>query len=150
MSEKPGKRLVSKKQYVLAVGTKTLLSVSGLGLCVGGLVGLASCLVLCMLVGSDSRHVAGAWSVLGTLSVMWVVLLAVGRILLKKGKKLDTGILLTRANTGELPASDSLVRASNAPLSHQQAELLRAAQPGQEMPPEELLRATQGNRDSKP
>jgi len=150
MSKKPGKRLVSKKQYVLAVGTKTLLSVSGFGLCVGGLVGLASCLVLCMLVGSDSHHVAGAWSVLGTLSAMWVVLLAAGRILLKKGKKLDTGILLTRANTGDLPEVETLVRASDRPPSHQQAELLRgvAPLPTSETPPEELLRATEGKRNT--
>ena len=35
--------------------------------------------------------------------------------------------LLTRANTADLPAPDSLVRASAEPMQEQQAVLLRAA-----------------------
>ncbi len=56
---------------------------------------------------------------------------------------------VTRHKTGDLPEVETLVRASDLPPSHQQAELLRAAQPGQETSPEELLRATQGNRDNE-
>ena len=48
---------------------------------------------------------------------------------------------ITRRNTGDIPEVESLVRPSDLPPSHQQAELLRAAKPGQETPPEELLRA---------
>ena len=42
-----------------------------------------------------------------------------------------------------------LLRSSELPSSQQQVELLRAAQPGQETPPEELLRATQWNKDNE-
>ena len=47
-----------------------------------------------------------------------------------------------------LPPEESLLRPSDLPPSHQQAELLRAAKPGQETPPEELLRAG-GNRGAE-
>ena len=58
-----------------------------------------------------------------------------------------TGVTLIVPNTAPLPPpEDTLLRASDLPPSHQQAELLRAAKPGQETPPEELLRAGQENR----
>jgi len=50
---------------------------------------------------------------------------------------------ITRHNTGRLPEIETLVRPSDIPLSHQRAELLRATEPGQETPAEELLRSTE-------
>jgi len=54
---------------------------------------------------------------------------------------------ITRHNTGELPAAQTLVRASERPITHCQTELLRAAGEGAETPSEQLLRAAQGNMD---
>ncbi|MCW3095794.1 MAG: hypothetical protein JWL77_1412 [Chthonomonadaceae bacterium] len=59
--------------------------------------------------------------------------------------KLDV-VPLTRANESDLRAPDVLVRASQEPLQEQRAELLRSAQYGKETPADELLRATNGQR----
>ena len=48
------------------------------------------------------------------------------------------------ANTADLPAPDSLVRASSEPLQAQEGVLLRAAAHEQETPPEQLVRAAGG------
>ena len=50
-------------------------------------------------------------------------------------------IPITRANTADLPAPDSLVRASSEPLQAQDAVLLRAVEERQEKHEEQLLRA---------
>ena len=54
--------------------------------------------------------------------------------------------LLTKENAKHLPETETLVRPSDLPPSHLQAELLRAAPQGSETPPEELLRATQNKQ----
>jgi hypothetical protein len=51
-------------------------------------------------------------------------------------------------NAGRLPMTATLVRASNLLPSDQQAGLLRAARQGIETPPEQMLRATQEDRQS--
>jgi two-component sensor histidine kinase len=48
---------------------------------------------------------------------------------------------LARASAADLPALNSLVRASEEPRQEQQSMLLRAAAHGQETPPEQLVRA---------
>ncbi len=50
---------------------------------------------------------------------------------------------ITSANTSHLPASESLVRASQKPQIDQHAILLRTAPQWQETPQEQLLRASQ-------
>ena len=48
----------------------------------------------------------------------------------------------TNTNNADLPAHQTLVRASSEPLQTQEAVLLRAATEGMETPPEEMLRAS--------
>ena len=62
----------------------------------------------------------------------------------KKYTNIDPGLPLTRANTADLPASDSLVRASSRPLQIQETVLLRAVAEGQNMPHDQLVRASAG------
>ncbi len=65
---------------------------------------------------------------------------------LKHARKIHDSIPLTRANTADLPAPDSLVRASSEPLQEQQTVLLRAAVQGQETSSEQLVRAVGGQK----
>jgi hypothetical protein len=63
-----------------------------------------------------------------------------GRFHLKNIRAIERVIPLTRANTANLPAPDSLVRASAEPMQEQQAVLLRAATETQERHEEQLVR----------
>ena len=159
MSEKPGKRLVSKKEYLQIEGKRTAISTSGTILAFIGAASLfVSVISLCVTIyngigwsEAPSPHDA-IWAVklfstvcaistaigVGGLWTAFRLFVAVGRI--------ESVVPITRHNTGQLPAVETLVRASDLPPSHQQAELLRAAPPASETPPEELLRATTGSR----
>ena len=86
---------------------------------------------------------------------MFVTIAAVGIVALKssmrlfvEGKEIEPVRPLTAHNQHQVPLDESLLRASDAPPSHQQAELLRAVKSSQEMPPEELLRAAQATREN--
>ena len=50
---------------------------------------------------------------------------------------------ISYANNADMPASESLVRASEQPIQEQQAVLLRAAMPGKETPTDQLVRPVQ-------
>jgi hypothetical protein len=65
-----------------------------------------------------------------------------GAILFEEARRFDPGIPSHRANTADLPAPDSLVRASAEPAQEPQV-LLRAATQEPETPPEELVRPSQ-------
>lgn len=60
---------------------------------------------------------------------------------LKKTAQSIDVLPLTRANTADIPAPKSLVRASSEPMQIQEAVLLRAAEAEQEKHEEQLLRA---------
>ena len=66
-----------------------------------------------------------------------------GQFMYYRAKRIKRVELITRHNTGRLPAAETLVRGSDRPSPAQQTELLRAAGQGLEAPPEQLLRATQ-------
>lgn len=53
--------------------------------------------------------------------------------------------MLNRANAADLPAQESLVRASAAPVEEPQTVLLRAANPNNLTPVEQLLRPSGSN-----
>jgi len=57
-----------------------------------------------------------------------------------KVKSLGIVVPFTRANTADLPAPDSLVRASQEPVQQDQSILLRAAADTTQTPAEQLLR----------
>ncbi len=56
---------------------------------------------------------------------------------------------LTRANTADLPAPESLVRASSEPRQEQEAVLLRAAARSVGTPPEQLVRPAEGRNSGR-
>lgn len=64
-----------------------------------------------------------------------------------KAQNINPGVPLTRANIVDLPAPDSLVRASTEPVQEQQAVLLRAATDTQEWQVEQLVRASAGGKE---
>jgi len=60
-----------------------------------------------------------------------------------RARTIEPVAAIIRHNSGQLPEVETLVRASEVPPPHHQAELLRGvAPPTSETPPEELLRAT--------
>jgi hypothetical protein len=91
-----------------------------------------------------AHHIFSFRTVLGSLIVlgMATALYYAGRVHLKLARAIEPVTPLTRANIGDLPAPQTLVRASQEPMQEHQAELLRAAQYGKETHAEELLRAT--------
>ena len=60
----------------------------------------------------------------------------------KKLKSLEKVVLIPYANTADLPADESLVRASQEPVQEQQSILLRPTMEADTSPPEQLLRAS--------
>jgi hypothetical protein len=147
-SSKQRKRIVSKEQYITYLAKKAgLSSVSGLLFC-SGLMGLllAGCGLLASvltLFGSASSDSDLFISLIWASSSIGVISLLVGRIGfegIKEAKKMTPVLPLTRHNVNQLPEPESLVRASAEPPAEQSDVLLRAAQPGQETPAEQLLR----------
>jgi hypothetical protein len=157
MSEKPGKRLVSKTEYVIRKTLAVSLSV-GLSIC-----GIAGVLVLLRLPYSsylDAQYAArqgpnaayiqdmpSEFALTLSACIIFIPILLVIAVLLWIGsleswKTVRALQPINFTDTSALPAVETLVRASAVPPSNQQTELLHAAQYGKETPVEELLRAT--------
>jgi hypothetical protein len=143
MSEKPQKRLVGWKQYLSILGKKgltygwaTMCIIAGCLL----LLGVASACLWILFDGVSESSLFTLLALIGALVGFSIQTLRAGKSLYVRARNMETVTLLTRHNTADLPAIETLVRASDAPTS-QQAELLRAAQYGKETPAEELLRA---------
>jgi hypothetical protein len=141
MNEKPQKRLVSKRQYVAVLGKTVSLYSAGMIFFCGGLILLLPLFIDAMVawgnypVGIRALRFASGAGVIA-------LLLLLGKYTLIKATTIESVELLTHQNSHLLPPEETLVRASDAPPSQQQTELLRAAQYGKETPAEELLRAT--------
>jgi hypothetical protein len=145
-----GKRIVSKAEYV-KVHMKRLLMLGG-----GGTYWLlgAGCAMLCAaLVCSAFTHRfpfrLDLYTMPQALHYLWllivllfgaIIFLRWGRDAYEQAKQVPSVIPHTRANTADLPAPDSLVRASEQPVQEQQVVLLRAAAQGHETSPEQLVR----------
>jgi hypothetical protein len=150
MSEKPGKRLVSKGQYLRLLGKRTALSSSAIGIaCAGG--------ILFLIVGVGlirfgvfhqtlRQSMLSFFSILSVCCVAGIMAIRIAGNLFREAKAIERVAPITRHNTGDLPAVETLVRPSDLPHSHQQAQLLRAAPHGNETPVEELLRATENRQ----
>ena len=107
-----GKRIVSKGEYVRAQGT------------CAGLTLLATC---CLIIGSICVILYGVVAFVVVLDyayrvILLVLLSTMGLLCFKQGfvltyqiQKIVPGVPLTRLNTADLPALDSLVRASSNP-----------------------------------
>ena len=145
MSEKPRKRLVSKGQYAWMVVKRTALLTCSVLLALEGVrdvVGVVKSIVILMSKGLN-------FSAPLVLMLCVAILIPPGMIffafrLWKRERAIERVLPITNHTTSSLPPEETLVRPSYLPPSQQQTELLRAAHPGQETPPKELLRATGG------
>ncbi len=114
---KTGRRIVSKTEYV-RIQTIQLVSAA-----------LCFLPVTCLLLSN------------GKISAPALLLLTYPIIIFaKRAKSLGKVIPLTRANTADLPATESLVRASQEPTKEDQSILLRPAVEIQHTPADQLLR----------
>jgi hypothetical protein len=154
MSEKPRKRLVHWQEYA-----ETKVS-DGIGYGFSLLAGSVGILFLVVGVGIiwlGSSDFEGP-STIGSrifFTVAGIVFVGLSIAAMCAAKAIITAIrdtppvqLVTKEAARHLTSAEILVRPSDISPAHQQAELLRAAKPGQETPPEELLRAT-ANRDNE-
>ena len=115
MTQKPGRRIVSKNKYIQTSILKWLA--------IAGLV--ASTYLLLFVLSTLTRrlptapltHSQGIRFVLLPVSLFVLFLLLCSMIasVVAKVSKIDPGIPLTRANSGDLPPPDSLVRSSEEP-----------------------------------
>ncbi len=143
MEPKMGKRMVSRGEYLRIQATR---------------IGLACLTVICgfMLIefGGDVvifilDFFSGVRYTLHSNRAFYTVESSVVTFCFYKGMKtsfrkfakIKPGIPLTRANAADMPASESLVRASEEPMQAQEAVLLRAAAEEQERHEEQLVRA---------
>ncbi len=129
--EKKPKRIVSKAEYARIQSLRFGLFLSGLSL-----------VILLLSHGVIGRRLfPGDHIIVFAVGQIMAMFLArpVGK-LLKKSWALGNVVPVTRANTGDLPAIESLVRASQEPTQEQQSILLRAAADTNQTPAEQLLR----------
>ncbi len=158
---KASKRIVSRGEYVKAQGKRISLGLSGFGLfvisgvCVLTLLlsGVLSLVLWAFDLRTGETHMDGGLvslliAVLSLFVSCWMVRFT--RATLRHAANIDTGVPLTRANTADLPATDSLVRASEESAQAQEGVLLRAATPTQERHEEQLLRPTPGEQKEEP
>lgn len=137
MSEekKPGKRLVSKGEYALALAIRAGIRTSAMvSLLVAGTCGA-------LVIYSLYSYPTGVGLALA---------LCFGAFGLRAGKtaraknniaaNMEAVELLTRHNAARLPAQETLVRASSQSPTEHPSVLLRATQEGQETPAEQRLR----------
>jgi hypothetical protein len=163
MSEEPGKRVVSWNLYLKTLGKKAMLKASALGTLCLGMYGLIAGGVNGLMIvrgwfglgdlfndgsanGNGPAAYYGMALLFGTVGVgaIWAT-----HVLLNRSNKIKSVQRLTVRNAHMYVAGESLVCASDTPPVQQQAELLRAALPGEETPAEELLRAaTKNGRDA--
>ena len=154
MSEPPPKRIVSKKQYLILRGKKAGLyglsagmTALGVGILVDTIIHILhwktypNFLVPGITGGLIAAIFGTAWGLFLTASaIVW------SRRFLKHGQAIAPVQPLTDRNAHLLPLQATLVRGSDAPLIEQQSVLLRPVQQGPETPPEQLLRAGQGEK----
>jgi len=133
MKRKPDKRIVSKREYVQVQGRKLWFWAKVVGMSVAGVS-------LFLLIINGLHRMSPTRGVLAL-----ILLAAVGFAWWYVGKTAENtrvDVPLTRANTGDLPAPDSLVRASHELLQAQQSVLLCAAMETTQTQEEQLLRAS--------
>ena len=146
--QEPGRRMVSKEEYIRQIGNKASLSCYGVMLLILAFVCvLTIALIFSVLSGLFKTHSVYPVLVSFILSFGPLYLGYLGVRLLQEASQYPMGVPLTRANTGDLPAPESLVRASEEPLQAQQSVLLRAATETTEEHKEQLLRASTGGQE---
>ena len=147
---KTGKRIVSKAEYARIQSLRLGMNVSSyclLFLTLGCVA--ATCLPAMMIIQATYLGFLGTRSFVMLFAGMLFAGSATflcGKLLgacCTKIEALEKVMPFTRATIAELPAPDSLVRASQEPVQEQQSILLRAAAEVGQTPAEQLLRPTE-------
>ncbi len=143
------KRIVSKSAYVQAQADRAFMGLLGAGLWFStGFVALITvgCLVItCICLSQKSFQGAGGSLLVALLSALFARMCRrMASEAMQALRAIAPGVPLTRANTPDLPAPESLVRASAEPRQAQETVLLRAATEEQQTPSEQLVRAVGG------
>jgi len=143
---KPRRRLVGWTQYLKTQADKGVFySFASAFMCGGiALLFLAGMIVILSIINVFRGDFLGI--VAGSIGVgmAWVGLRMnrMAKNWIKEAQQIAPVALLTKSTAKQLPEVETLVRGSDRPLTDPQDELLRAAQQGQQTPPEQLLRAT--------
>lgn len=146
MEPRTSRKIVSKGRYAATLGAKASLLLIAVGLAIlGGIFLYVTYGIISLL---PQINVSACIGILIILAVgggaAWLLFWSARQVIVD-AKRMDTGVPLTLANTADLPATETLVRASSEPLQAQEAVLLRAvAETGQERYEEELVRASMG------
>lgn len=145
MEPKTSRKIVSKGAYAKQLAVRSIL------LLLGVTEGILVWRTVTNLLRLWLTRPEGIANSIGPIMLCVVILLfttfGLGMLMIVKTVgKINLGVPLTRANTADLPAPDSLVRASTEPEQAQQAVLLRAAAKEQERQAEELVRAVAGQK----
>lgn len=141
------KRIVSKAEYARVQVRRTRDGIMATTAIVTGLFcsGMAALAAIVLLLSSPPPEIFQGFLCCTALGYM---LLKVGFVTKRKVESENVDIApLTRANIADLPASESLVRASGAPMQEQETALLRAANNKQDEHEEQLLRAASGQQE---
>jgi hypothetical protein len=144
------KRIVSKGRYAALLGRKIGFSTFGLALLFFCLLSALTMVFALVVLRTELNNRADKILfpiVTSLLGVGALYLGHLGRRTIREAKQIETGVPLTRANTADLPAPDSLVRASAEPMQEPQAVLLRAATESVERHEEQLVRASAGGTE---
>ncbi len=146
-AHKPGRRIVSKGEYARAQGRRFGLAADAVCLFIVAGLCFVKAPLLCYILGAAAANWPSATLLLLLIPLPAIVIYALGKtasVRLRTALTLDTGVPLTRANVGDLPAPASLVRAAEEPVQAQQAILLRPSPPRHERQEEQLVRAVAG------
>ncbi|MCW3053424.1 MAG: hypothetical protein JWN14_2594 [Chthonomonadales bacterium] len=145
---KPQKRLVGWNQYVQAMWSKAVgySGATAVTLCGAGFLILGVMLFWNGLHQEDPTNRAsimqcGIGCCIGSALTIWYA-----TILFSDTRQIEPVELITRHNVQELPVDETLLRGSHRPAIDPQTDLLRATGQEPEAHSEQLLRATQGNR----
>jgi len=139
---KLNKRFVSRREYVAKTRHKMALASIGIVMFCMGFVSIP---IICRLFENMFQHGYNVSMIEVFLAcIIPLALPLLGAAAMKWGRTMDVGIPLTYNNTADLPAEDSLVRASQKPVQEQTSLLLRMAIPPQATPPEEMVRVAPG------
>lgn len=145
MRAKSQKRLVSRGRYLYLSGKRMSLTfLHKFSYCAAVLCGLAYILGMNFLFDSlwvNILFILASASLAGILFIMSLRFSA-------KLSLMEDVLPITQENVSILSSGEILVRSSEAPLSPQQAELLRATPQGSETSPQELLRATNSGQET--
>ena len=137
--EKKATRFVNKHEYVDIVLRRLLLNTFKLGFKWFGVFCGATTLVFFLLAVAGYSG-CGTIALEGVSVTFFLVMLFLASD--HKLKVLNRVALIPYANTADLPADESLVRASQEPVQEQQSILLRPTMEADTSPPEQLLRAS--------